>query len=75
MLAHFFTFFLLGLIAQYINSNNNKFIFGVSLSLIISFFIEFIHIYLPYRSFEVGDGLLNILGCVTAIFIVYMYMK
>ena len=75
MPSHFITFFFLGLIAQYLNGNDSKFIFGVSLSLIVSLFIEFTHFFLPYRSFEIADGFSNILGCTSAIFIVYMYNR
>ena len=72
---HFTTFFLLGAIAQHLNGINKNFIFGVSLALIISLFIEFAHFVIPYRNFELIDGFSNILGCTSAIFIVYMYNR
>ena len=72
---HFMTFFILGAIAQYLNGINKNFIFGISLALIISLFIEFTHFVIPYRNFELIDGFSNILGCTSAIFIVYMYNR
>ena len=72
---HFFTFFLLGFIAQLINTKNYNFIFGISLSLIISLFIEISHFIIPYRDFEILDGLLNIIGCITGILMIYLYRK
>ena len=72
---HFIVFFMLGLTAQFINGRSNNFSFGVSLALIVSLFIEVLHFFLPYRDFEIFDGVFNILGCASAVFIVYMYMK
>lgn len=72
---HFIVFFILGSIAQVINGKDNNFSFGVSLALIVSLFIETLHYFLPYRDFEIFDGVFNILGCVSAIFIVYLYRK
>ena len=69
---HFFTFFILGLLAQMINTKNYNFIFGVSLSLIVSLFIEITHFVIPYRDFEMLDGLSNILGCITGILFIYI---
>ena len=69
---HFFIFFILGLLAQIINTKNYNFIFGVSLSLIVSLFIEITHFVIPYRDFEMLDGLSNILGCITGILFVYI---
>ena len=69
---HFFTFFILGLLAQIINTKNYNFIFGVSLSLIVSLFIEITHFVIPYRDFEMLDGLSNILGCITGILFIYI---
>ena len=72
---HFFSFFLLGLIAQSINTKNYNFIFGISLSLTISLFIEISHFIILYRDFEMLDGLINILGFITGILMIYLYRK
>ena len=69
---HFLTFFILGLLVQIINTKNYNFIFGVSLSLIVSLFIEITHFIIPYRDFEMLDGLSNILGCITGILFIYI---
>tara|TARA_B100000427_G_scaffold131785_1_gene109639 strand:+ start:135 stop:488 length:354 start_codon:yes stop_codon:yes gene_type:complete len=72
---HFIVFFVLGYIAQMISYRNKRSIFEVSFSLLIATFIEFIHAFIPFRSFEILDGLFNIIGCTTAIFIVYIYKR
>ena len=56
---HFIVFFILGSIAQVINGKDNNFSFGVSLALIVSLFIETLHFFLPYRDFEIFDGVFN----------------
>ena len=66
---HFIAFFILGTLAQLANNKSNDFIFGISLALITSVFIEFIHAFLPYRSFIILEGIVNILGCLSAIYI------
>ena len=73
---HFIAFFILGLLAQLANNRSNDFIFGVSLALITSLFIEFLHFFLPFRDFIMLEGLANIVGCVSAIyFINYLRLK
>jgi len=72
---HFIAFFVLGYMAQLISYNNNRNIFEVSLALIISIFIEFLHAFIPVRNFEVLDGIFNIIGCTTAVIIVYIYKR
>ncbi len=67
---HFSAFFILGSLAQLANNKSNDFIFGISLALITSVFIEFIHAFLPYRSFVILEGIFNILGCLSAIYLV-----
>lgn len=67
-IVHFFAFFILGILAQMTNDRENKFIFGVTLSIVISLFIEFTHYLLPYREFLIIEGIMNILGCLTAIY-------
>ena len=76
---HFIAFFILGLLAQLANTKNNEFIFGISLSLIVSLFIEFTHFIIPYRYFSVGEIISNVLGCIIGIyvlkFLIYIYEK
>ena len=67
---HFISFFILGSLAQLANNKSNDFIFGVSIALITSVFIEFVHFFLPYRSFDVLEGIFNILGCISAIYLI-----
>ena len=67
---HFFTFFFLGALAQLSNNKSNDFIFGISLALITSVFIEFLHFILPFRDFVIMEGFANIVGCVSGIYLI-----
>ena len=68
--VHFIAFFVLGALAQLSNNKSNNFIFGISLALITSVFIEFIHFILPFRDFVIMEGLANIVGCVLGIYLI-----
>ena len=68
--VHFIAFFLLGALAQLSNNKSNNFIFGISLALITSVFIEFIHFILPFRDFVIMEGFANIVGCVLGIYLI-----
>ena len=72
---HFFSFFILGALAQLANNKNNDFIFGISLALITSVFIEFIHFFIPFRDFVIMEGFANIVGCVSAIYLISYLRK
>ena len=72
---HFISFFILGVLAQLANNKNNDFIFGISLALITSVFIEFIHFFIPFRDFEIIEGFINIVGCVSAIYLISYLRK
>ena len=71
---HFISFFILGALAL-ANNKNNDFVFGISLALITSVFIEFIHFFIPFRDFEIMEGLANIVGCVSAIYLISYLRK
>ena len=72
---HFISFFILGALAQLANNRKNEFIFGISLALITSVFIEFIHYVLPFRTFNILEGIFNVLGCVSAIYLISYLRK
>ncbi len=72
---HFITFLFLGLLAQLTNNVKNEYTYGVTLALIISLFIEFTHVMIPYRDFEILDGLVNIIACVIGVLIVNRYRR
>ena len=72
---HFITFLFLGLLAQLTNNVKNEYTYGVTLALIISLFIEFTHFMIPYRNFEILDGLINIIACVMGVLIVNRYRR
>ena len=72
---HFIAFFILGALAQLSNNKNNDFIFGISLALITSVFIEFIHFFIPFRDFVIMEGFANIVGCVSAIYLISYLRK
>ncbi len=72
---HFISFFILGALAQLANNKNNDFVFGISLALITSVFIEFIHFFIPFRFFDIMEGFTNIVGCVSAIYLISYLRK
>ena len=72
---HFISFFILGALAQLANNKNNDFVFGISLALITSVFIEFIHFFIPFRDFVIMEGFANIVGCVSAIYLISYLRK
>ena len=72
---HLISFFILGALAQLANNKNNDFVFGISLALITSVFIEFIHFFIPFRDFEIIEGFLNVVGCVSAIYLISYVRK
>ena len=72
---HFLAFFILGALAQLANNKNNDFVFGISLALITSVFIEFIHFFIPFRDFVIMEGFANIVGCVSAIYLISYLRK
>ena len=72
---HFIAFFILGALAQLANNKKNDFVFGISLALITSVFIEFIHFFIPFRDFVIMEGFANIVGCVSAIYLISYLRK
>ena len=74
-IVHFVTFFILGALAQLANNKSNDFVFGISLALITSIFIEFVHFFIPFRDFQIIEGVFNVLGCLSAIYLINYYRK
>ena len=72
---HFISFFILGALAQLANNKSNDFIFGVSIAFITSVFIEFFHYFLPFRSFDILEVIINIVGCVSGIYLINYLRK
>ena len=73
--VHFVAFFILGALAQLANNKSNDFVFGISLALITSIFIEFVHFFIPFRDFQIIEGFFNVLGCLSAIYLINYYRK
>ena len=73
--VHFVAFFILGALAQLANNKSNDFVFGISLALITSIFSEFIHFFIPFRDFQIIEGVFNVLGCLSAIYLINYYRK
>ena len=67
---HFIAFFILGGLAQLANNKSNNFVFVTSLALITSVFIEFLHFFISFRDFIIMEGLANIVGCVSGIYLI-----
>ncbi len=72
---HFVAFFILGALAQLANNKSNDFVFGISLALITSIFIEFLHFVIPFRDFKITEGVFNVLGCLSSIYLINYYRK
>ena len=71
---HFFYFFYLTFLGLIYNLNNEKFINSFLFLLVISFFLEFLHFFIPNRAFELTDLLANSMG-VVSIFILFKLNK
>ena len=74
-LDHFILFFILGALAMFISNRSNIFDNYVISALIIEIYIEFIHLFLPYRGFEIIDLLFNITGCIFGLISLYYLRK
>lgn len=74
-LDHFILFFLLGAVAMFISSSLDIYDKYVISAILISTFIEFIHLFLSYRGFESIDLLFNITGCLFGIISLYYLRK
>ena len=74
-LDHFIIFFILGAVAMFISNRSNISDKYVISAIIIGIFIEFIHMFLPYRGFEIIDLLFNITGCIFGLFSLYYLRK
>ena len=74
-LDHFILFFILGALAMFISNRSNIFDNYVVSALIIGIYIEFIHLFLPYRTFEIIDLLFNITGCIFGLISLYYLRK
>ena len=74
-LDHFILFFLLGAVAMFISSSLDIYDKYVISAILISMFIEFIHLFLSYRGFESIDLLFNITGCLFGLISLYYLRK
>ena len=72
---HLILFFLLGVLSMLINTNSNFSDKYVIFAILISTAIEFIHLILSYRAFEVIDLIFNIIGCLFGIISLYYIKK
>jgi len=67
---HFYVFILLSVIGILAHTNTKKINFLIKYLFAISILLEFLHIFIPNRSFELSDLFGNIVG-VTVVVIVY----
>jgi len=71
---HFFYYTyvsLLGFFAYFKNENFIKLVYGLFL---LSIILEFFHLIIPNRAFQLGDLMGNILGVTVAYFIIKIYL-
>ncbi len=69
---HFYTFVLLSIIGliAFFESHKSKIIFYL---FFVSIILEFLHLFIPNRSFQYSDLFGNILGVIISIIIFYFY--
>ncbi len=66
---HFFSFFILSSLGMFAYRKSKKVKFIIIYLFLISIILEFTHITIPFRAFELGDLFGNILGVILAIII------
>ena len=74
-LDHFIIFFILGAVAMFISNRPDIFDKYVISAIILGIFIEFVHLFLPYRGFQLIDLLFNITGCIFGLTSLYYLRK
>jgi len=74
-LDHLILFYLLGALAMLINNNIVIFDRYIISAFLISILIEFIHLFLSYRGFQIIDLLYNIIGCLFGLISLYYGRK
>jgi len=72
---HFFYFFYLTFLGLICKSSERKFINSFLFLLIISFFLELLHFFIPNRAFELNDLLANSLGVISIFFLSVLKRK
>ena len=74
-LDHLCVFFVFGVLANLTNERLMFLNFYTKITISISILIEFIHLILPYRGFELIDFAFNIIGCLFGIISFYYIRK
>jgi VanZ family protein len=72
---HFFYFFYLTFLGTIYNLNKKKFINSFLFLCILSLILEFLHLFIPNRAFELNDLLANFLGVVSVFFLFKLIKK
>ena len=73
-LNHFFIYMCVSTLGLFIYGRSKKFKKVVYGLFFLATFLEILHLILPYRTFEIGDLLANILGVTVAYFAVKIYL-
>ena len=72
---HLYAFILLSIIGLFTYNNSNKLNFLIIYLILLSIFLEILHIFIPVRSFELSDLFGNLLGVLVVLTINYFYKK
>jgi VanZ family protein len=72
---HLYAFILLSIIGLFTYNNSNKLNFLIIYLILLSIFLEILHIFIPVRSFELSDLFGNLLGVLVVLTINYFYRK
>ena len=72
---HLYAFILLSVIGLFTYNNSNKLNFLIIYLILLSIFLEILHIFIPVRSFQLSDLFGNLLGVLVVLIINYFYRK
>ena len=72
---HLYAFCLLSIIGLFTYSNSDKLNFLITYLVLLSIFLEILHIFTPLRGFEFSDLFGNLLGVIIVLIINFFYQK
>mgnify|MGYP006100938359 FL=1 len=72
---HFYVFILLSIIGILAYINTNKINFLIKYLFVISILLEFLHMFIPNRSFELSDLFGNIVGVIVVVIVYKIKQK
>ena len=71
---HFIFYIYISLLGFFVYMNNKNFKFFFYSLIFLAIFLEAIHLIVPYRAFQIGDLVGNVLGVLISYFLVKIYL-